>query len=176
MIMRRIRTGFYSDLPDTMRVYEGENILRVVKTREAQGSEYLLLEDGQWIRPIGSDQYVTDWNSEECWGRVEEVETNDKTGEELSIKELGFSILRIDRARGLRLHRVDPHGKSVSAGSAKSASADPTLCRGCRICVKTCPVSAIRISDKKAVVAKSCIACRACIKICPFHAIAISSR
>lgn len=45
-------------------------------------------------------------------------------------------------------------------------------CLGFGSCAKVCPVSAIRIIDKKAVVDESlCIACGRCIKICPHELI-----
>lgn len=45
-------------------------------------------------------------------------------------------------------------------------------CVGCGMCVKNCPVKAIRMIDGKPVwVEKSCAMCTACINRCPVHAI-----
>jgi MinD superfamily P-loop ATPase len=166
MTARRIRTGFYSETP---RIYEGENILRVVDEREARGLTYLLLENGQWIRPIGPDQYVTDWNAEECWACVEESNTG---------KVLGFMILRVDRERGLRIYRKNPDTCAnvvLKDGGARDrkAAIDKELCRGCRICVKTCPVYAITVLNRKASISDVCVACGSCKGICPFGALTL---
>ena len=44
----------------------------------------------------------------------------------------------------------------------------PELCIGCRICEKNCPVEAVQVVDKKAVVSESeCISCGMCASKCP---------
>lgn len=44
-------------------------------------------------------------------------------------------------------------------------------CVGCKICVKSCPVGAIEMRDKKAVILDNCTACNACVESCKFKAI-----
>jgi len=47
-------------------------------------------------------------------------------------------------------------------------------CTGCKLCVKSCPVAAITIADKKAVIdLDKCTLCGACVSACKFEAIAI---
>lgn len=45
------------------------------------------------------------------------------------------------------------------------------ICKGCKICERTCKVKAIEIVDKKAVINyDKCLSCGQCIKTCPFKA------
>lgn len=44
-------------------------------------------------------------------------------------------------------------------------------CKGCTLCVKQCPFTAIDMVDKKAVINDKCTACGACVEICKFGAI-----
>lgn len=44
-------------------------------------------------------------------------------------------------------------------------------CKGCSICVKACPFSAITMNDKVAEIGSSCTACGVCVSKCPFDAI-----
>ena len=45
-------------------------------------------------------------------------------------------------------------------------------CKGCRLCIKSCPFSAITLDDqKKAVIGMACTECGSCADKCPFHAI-----
>lgn len=44
-------------------------------------------------------------------------------------------------------------------------------CKGCSICVKNCPFSAITIEGKLAVIGSSCTGCGVCVEKCPFKAI-----
>ena len=47
-------------------------------------------------------------------------------------------------------------------------------CSGCRLCIKSCPFSAIEIKDGKAVIdLDKCTLCGACVEICPLSAIEI---
>lgn len=44
-------------------------------------------------------------------------------------------------------------------------------CKGCSICVKSCPFSAITLENKLAVIGVSCTGCGVCVDKCPFEAI-----
>lgn len=44
-------------------------------------------------------------------------------------------------------------------------------CKGCSVCVKHCPFTAITMENKKAVINSSCTGCNACVETCPFGAI-----
>ena len=45
-------------------------------------------------------------------------------------------------------------------------------CKGCRLCINSCPFSAITLDDqKKAVIGMACTECGTCVEKCPFHAI-----
>lgn len=100
-----IHAGFH---PEVKREYKGEHIFKVVRTRAvpqmfpppARDVTYFLLDNGAWIKEQGGEKYVTDWTTEERWGRVEEIET-DEQGSVISAQDLGFMILRVDRANGL---------------------------------------------------------------------------
>lgn len=91
-----VHTGF----PHSAREYAGENIIPVSYQDFAQGINWFRLENGNWIREIAPECYITDWNDEERWGRVEIQHFNDE-GKLLSSEEAGFMILLADRSRGL---------------------------------------------------------------------------
>ncbi len=44
-------------------------------------------------------------------------------------------------------------------------------CKGCSICVKSCPFSAIEMENKIAVIGDACTGCGVCVDECPFEAI-----
>jgi electron transfer flavoprotein alpha subunit len=44
-------------------------------------------------------------------------------------------------------------------------------CRGCKLCIKSCPFEAITMEGKIAVINEKCTACNQCIPACPFDAI-----
>jgi ferredoxin len=48
---------------------------------------------------------------------------------------------------------------------------DSNLCRGCGLCVKNCPVEAISIVDKNAVIGERCVNCGVCTKVCKYGAV-----
>jgi len=51
---------------------------------------------------------------------------------------------------------------------------DENLCKGCSLCIKSCPTSALSMVEKLAVVdLDKCILCGACISSCKFEAISI---
>jgi len=46
------------------------------------------------------------------------------------------------------------------------------LCKKCRICAETCPVSAIRIDEKRSIIDHGrCIRCMCCHEVCPYKAV-----
>lgn len=105
-----VHAGFH---PEVKREYKGEHIYKVTRIREGvAGKDYHTgthlndettffgLDNGGWIKSLGGDRYETDWTAEERWGRVEEVEY-DEAGNVVSAQDLGFIILRVDRAAGL---------------------------------------------------------------------------
>lgn len=48
---------------------------------------------------------------------------------------------------------------------------DVEACKGCGICSRECPLSAIEIIDKKAVINESCVNCGVCFRVCSFNAV-----
>ena len=48
---------------------------------------------------------------------------------------------------------------------------DLKKCKGCKICANNCPVSAIDMLDKKAVLKDNCVSCGICLRVCPFGSI-----
>lgn len=48
---------------------------------------------------------------------------------------------------------------------------DPELCKGCGRCAKECPLEAISIVDKKAVITEKCVVCGVCSKVCKYNAV-----
>lgn len=45
------------------------------------------------------------------------------------------------------------------------------LCKACSLCVKSCPVGAVKVIDKLAVMQEGCVSCGVCVRVCPFQAI-----
>ena len=49
---------------------------------------------------------------------------------------------------------------------------DESMCIGCTLCLKACPVNAISMKDKKAVInTDRCVSCGKCAVVCPKDAI-----
>lgn len=48
---------------------------------------------------------------------------------------------------------------------------DLKKCKGCKICANNCPISAIDMLDKKALIKDNCVSCGICLRVCPFAAI-----
>ncbi|HEY9766709.1 MAG TPA: NADH-quinone oxidoreductase subunit NuoF [Chroococcales cyanobacterium] len=69
--------------------------------------------------------------------------------------------------------------KFCKTGTCKKLSAyevNENLCKGCGLCIKSCPVSAIRGERKQphSIEADQCIKCGSCIEACPFKAIVVA--
>jgi len=59
----------------------------------------------------------------------------------------------------------------TTAARNHSVVLDEAECKGCTVCVTTCPAEAIRVRDGKArILEERCIDCGECIRRCPHHA------
>jgi ferredoxin len=52
-----------------------------------------------------------------------------------------------------------------------AAKVNNGICTGCGICVDACPMEAIKIKNKKAVVSDDCTECGICASECPNDAL-----
>lgn len=70
-------------------------------------------------------------------------------------------------------HIYDKYCPTGNCQNLKKIAINPSLCKGCSKCSKTCPVGAIsgKIKEPFVIDATKCIKCGACITACPFHAI-----
>lgn len=97
-------------------------------------------------------------------------------GEELTDMERKVTYVKCDGTCEKRSEDYTYFGIDSCIYASKMPGSSPYSCKfGCLgfgSCAKVCPVSAIRIIDKKAVVDESlCIACGKCIKMCPHELI-----
>lgn len=80
--------------------YQGEHIFQVKGSRVSKNVNYYCLEHDVWLRELGPEKYATEWTNEEVWGHAYEVES-DENGVEIGKKELGFILLKVDRANNV---------------------------------------------------------------------------
>lgn len=92
-------------------------------------------------------------------------------------------LLRVKTPQGQGYFaRCDEHSVRVLEGlgvKSTAAAASPgavkvlaELCVGCRLCTKTCPVNAVRMEGKLAVIdGAACMGCGACVRSCPKKAL-----
>lgn len=97
-------------------------------------------------------------------------------GQEVAAMERKVAYVKCDGSCDKRQEDYNYFGIDSCVYAAKMPGSSPYSCKfGCLgfgSCSKVCPVGAIRIVDKKAVVDESlCIACGKCIKICPHNLI-----
>ena len=70
-------------------------------------------------------------------------------------------------------HVKDKKCRAKECKNLTEIEINPDLCKGCGLCQKNCPVSAIEgeARDKRKINQEKCIKCRTCIGTCPFKAI-----
>ena len=70
-------------------------------------------------------------------------------------------------------HAVDKHCKTNECKALAKIAIDPEKCKGCGLCQKHCPVSAIEgeAREIRKINEETCIKCGTCLSKCPFHAI-----
>ena len=83
-----VHNGFDPSTPVTP--YGGEYIYKVIGLKEQRGIRFFLLEHDSWVKTVGDEMYKGRGENER-WARVEEVETDDGTGEVRAVRELGFT-------------------------------------------------------------------------------------
>ena len=67
---------------------------------------------------------------------------------------------------------LGPSAKFVAKFIKFGPHIDGKICKKCRICAETCPVSAIAIDPKKSIIdLKKCIRCMCCHEVCPYRAV-----
>ncbi len=73
---------------------------------------------------------------------------------------------------------VKRHPKPSSVVSSPfRARLDVSQCKGCAICIKRCPMDAIRVVEKKAVLdTDRCIGCGLCVSKCPTHCMSLERK
>lgn len=97
-------------------------------------------------------------------------------GQEIGEMERKVAYVKCDGTCEKRQEDYNYFGIDSCVYAAKMPGSSPYSCKyGCLgfgSCAKVCPVRAIRIVDKKAVVDESlCIACGRCLKVCPHELI-----
>ena len=72
-----------------------------------------------------------------------------------------------------KAHILDEKCPAGECKAFANIQIDPEKCKGCGICKRQCPVSAIsgEVKQPHKINPDKCIKCGACITVCPFHAI-----
>lgn len=72
-----------------------------------------------------------------------------------------------------RQHAIAKECKTLECKALSKITIDPEKCKGCGLCQKHCPVSAIEgeAREKRVINQDKCIKCGTCLTNCPFHAI-----
>jgi NADH-quinone oxidoreductase subunit F len=90
-------------------------------------------------------------------------------------KTAAFPVISTIRSfrKEYEAHIYEKRCPSGSCHKLKKIRIDPTLCKGCSKCAKSCSVGAIsgKIKEPFVIDETKCIKCEICIGICPFHAI-----
>ena len=70
-------------------------------------------------------------------------------------------------------HAVDKKCRTNECKKLAKIEIDEEKCKGCGLCQRSCPVSAIEgeAREKRVINQEKCIKCGTCIQSCPFHAI-----
>ena len=70
-------------------------------------------------------------------------------------------------------HAIDKQCKTNECKALAKIAIDPEKCKGCGLCQKHCPVSAIEgeAREVRKINEETCIKCGTCLTKCPFHAI-----
>ena len=70
-------------------------------------------------------------------------------------------------------HVIEKKCRTKECKAMATIEIDPEKCKGCGLCQKSCPVSAIKgeAREKRVIDQDICIKCGTCIRTCPFHAI-----
>jgi len=89
-----VHSGFFAESPAE---HTGEYVYKVVGVKEQRGAKYFLLEHDGWIKMTGEEKYVAGRMENEFWGRVEELELDDATGEPMGSRDLGFVRIELDK-------------------------------------------------------------------------------
>ncbi len=70
-------------------------------------------------------------------------------------------------------HAIDKNCRALECKAMSKITIQEDKCKGCGLCQKSCPVSAIEgeAREKRVINQDKCIKCGTCLASCPFHAI-----
>ena len=89
-----------------------------------------------------------------------------------SLLQNGKTLLKYQKVGGALEHR-HPFFPKPLRSATMAVKVELDKCTGCGECVAACPLDAIAVKDKKAVVDDSCAECGACIDACPNKALSL---